>query len=378
LSFRDSVANTLWQHYPELKPHAELAEKILNICTDQIVELPKSVIDQAQHAVKLFFELRLSKEYKDSLSPKQPAIAKDPESFSVLMGYDFHVTEKNELKLIEINTNAANSLLMDLLYKVHGSSDLSVAFLKSLRSSFDEEIKHCEKHTLRKIKNIAIIDDNHKEQNSYFEFLMFKALFGRWGYSCIIGDPDEFKFDGQSLVYSVGNIEIDFVYNRLTDFYLSGPKSKALHDAYFAKKVGLSPNPHEYFLLADKNRLVELSKNPNLEWSYLLNTHSFREFSSAIELWRNRKKYFFKPSGAFGGRGAFKGESISRKLFNELFEKDYVAQEYIMPPVHNDLKWDLRFYAYKDNIQLAASRLYKGQTTNFQTPGSGLGIVIFN
>ena len=378
LNFRETVAASLWQNYPELRPHANLAEKILNIVTDNKIEIPKSVFSQAQKIIESFFNLRLSKVYQDSLFAKRPIIAHDPASFSVLMGYDFHLTEKQELKLIEINTNAASSLLVDTLYKAQELNGVSDFFHKSLKVSFEEEFRLCEKHTSRKVKCIAIIDENYKEQNSYFEFLMFKTLFERWGFTCVLGNPEDFEFNGKSLIYSPNKTEIDFVYNRLTDFYLTGPKSKALHDAYAAKKVGLSPNPHEYFLLADKSRLVELSKSTDPMWSCIPKTFSFREFTAIDELWQKRKQFFFKPTSAFGGRGAFKGESISRKLFTDLFDKDYVAQEYVAPPTHNDLKWDLRFYVYKNEIQLTAARFYKGQTTNFQTPGTGLGAVVFS
>lgn len=41
----------------------------------------------------------------------------------------------------------------------------------------------------------------------------------------------------------------------------------------------------------------------------------------------------------------------------------------------NDLKLDIRAYAYAGEIQLVAARLYMGQTTNFRTPGGGFAPV---
>lgn len=378
LDFQNIVETAIWQNYPDLQSHPNLAEKILTICTNHKIELSKSVLASAQKYITSFFNLRNSKEYQSSLDAKRPGIAFDPKNFSVLMGYDFHLTSDNQLKLIEINTNAASSLLVEILYQAQGKSDIGTFFHENLKASFREEFNLCENIISRKVKNIALIDENYKEQNSYFEFLMFKSLFTRWGFNCLISEPDDFEFDGKNLKHKSTETPIDFIYNRLTDFYLSSPKCKAIHDAYLTKAVGLSPNPHEYFLLADKNRLIELSKKNNTEFNCLLETLSFRDFSDPEQLWAKRKKYFFKPTGAYGGRGAFKGESISRKIFNEIFEKDYLAQEYVSPPTVGDLKWDLRFYVYKDIIQLSAARLYKGQTTNFKSPGTGLGIVTFN
>ena len=41
----------------------------------------------------------------------------------------------------------------------------------------------------------------------------------------------------------------------------------------------------------------------------------------------------------------------------------------------SDLKLDVRAYAYAGAIRLVAARLYKGQTTNFRTPGGGFAPV---
>ena len=40
------------------------------------------------------------------------------------------------------------------------------------------------------------------------------------------------------------------------------------------------------------------------------------------------------------------------------------------------LKYDVRCYAYAGRIQLAAARLWQGQTTNFRTPGGGFAPVV--
>jgi hypothetical protein len=40
------------------------------------------------------------------------------------------------------------------------------------------------------------------------------------------------------------------------------------------------------------------------------------------------------------------------------------------------LKVDVRLYTYRGELLLAAARLYRGQTTNFRTPGGGFAPVL--
>lgn len=68
----------------------------------------------------------------------------------------------------------------------------------------------------------------------------------------------------------------------------------------------------------------------------------------------------------------------------EILAGDYIAQAVVQPSqrrleidgVATDLKLDIRAYVYDGAIQLAAARLYTGQTTNFRTPGGGFAPVL--
>jgi hypothetical protein len=42
---------------------------------------------------------------------------------------------------------------------------------------------------------------------------------------------------------------------------------------------------------------------------------------------------------------------------------------------NDEMKLDIRAYAYGGRVQLLAARLYQGQTTNFRTPGGGFAPV---
>jgi hypothetical protein len=68
---------------------------------------------------------------------------------------------------------------------------------------------------------------------------------------------------------------------------------------------------------------------------------------------------------------------MSRGTFASILAGDYLAQEMVPPPVvqyegEEEMKYDLRFYAYRDRVQLACARLYRGQMTNSQSLGGGI------
>ena len=62
----------------------------------------------------------------------------------------------------------------------------------------------------------------------------------------------------------------------------------------------------------------------------------------------------------------------------------YIAQDFAPPSERHvqidgdpqPCKMDVRLYTYAGETMLAAARLYRGQTTNFRTPGGGFAPVI--
>ena len=107
--------------------------------------------------------------------------------------------------------------------------------------------------------------------------------------------------------------------------------------------------------------------------------------ADAEALWRDRRRLFFKPGRGFGSGGAYRGEKLTRRVFAEILDGDYVAQALVPPgerlgrddsgaPI---LKVDLRNYVYDGEVVLIAARLYQGQTTNFRTPGGGFAPVFY-
>ena len=225
-----------------------------------------------------------------------------------------------------------------------------------------------------------ILDERPEAQNLYVEFLMFKEVFEKeFGVRCQIADPAQLAAGADGRLALDGQ-EVSAIYNRFTDFYFAS--SSALHTAFTKSGTLISPNPWGYTLYADKNRLIEwpaliaqLKTQGHLFAELekaLLEVRKFSSFKDVKELWAHRGQYFFKPPNSFGGKSVYKGKSISRTTFDRIYDGDYLAQTAVPAPEaklrHDDIdykfKYDLRFYFFEGEIQLAAARLYQGQLTN--------------
>jgi hypothetical protein len=86
----------------------------------------------------------------------------------------------------------------------------------------------------------------------------------------------------------------------------------------------------------------------------------------------------------YGAKAAYRGDKLTRRVWSEILESDFVAQALVPPSgrmievdgVQTDLKFDIRAYSYAGQVQLLAARMYAGQTTNFRTQGGGFAPVI--
>ncbi len=105
--------------------------------------------------------------------------------------------------------------------------------------------------------------------------------------------------------------------------------------------------------------------------------------ADADSLWERRRQLFFKPFGGFGGRAAYRGDKLTRRVWDEILAGDYVAQALVAPSERvmgadsgaQTRKFDIRSYCYQGQVQWTAARVYQGQTTNFRTPGGGFAVV---
>ena len=299
------------------------------------------------------------------------------ENNSILMAYDFHLDSDNNPRLIEINTNASGFLIIDLIQKTHGIDNPQS--LQNLKDSFINEWNLFSQNN-NSPQKVIITDENIQQQKLYFEFLMYKEWMALWGWSCDILDASKIKSNSQYKLLTSQGESIDFLYNRLTDFYLN--QYSNIKNAYEKKQVCLSPNPKEYFLLAHKKNLCALyslavqNKNSDcsIDWKFL-NTILIETHLLNSSFWDQRKHFFFKPIDSYGGKGSYNGKSISKRKFQTL--ENYIAQKFVAPikwihpSTQKEWKVDIRAYVYEDQVQLLGGRIYQGQLTNFQTPLSG-------
>ena len=242
------------------------------------------------------------------------------------------------------------------------------------------------------LKVIAIIDENPKQQFLYPEFVMAQRLFEKAGLTAVIADPSELELIDGKLQYK--NQIIDLVYNRLTDFTLEQKENLSLRQAFETNAVVVTPNPYHHAIYANKRNLILLSDGDALaklgarkgDIAILqAGIPATREVTSenAAELWQERKQLFFKPTAGFGSRATYRGDKLTKRVWNDILQGDYVAQKIVMPSERGilvdgqetTLKMDLRAYVYAGEIQLLAARLYQGQTTNFRTEGGGFAPV---
>jgi len=340
--------------------------------------------------------------YREVVLATAPPIARHNPSGAkgVFFGYDFHVTE-GAFGLIEINTNAGGAMLNAVLARAQRACCAAVDALLPLpatASAFEDSIVSMFRGEWslggqkRPLRSIAIVDENPEQQYLYPEFLLFQRLFRRHGLQAVIAGPSEFSLRGGVLWY--GDLAIDIVYNRLTDFSLAEPASDTLREAYLLNAMVLTPHPQAHALYADKRNLALLSDATRLRalgvppatQDVLLAGIPHTEVveaQHAERLWRERRRLFFKPFAGFGGRAAYRGDKLTQRVWQEILGGGYVAQALVAPggrAISNQepaqmLKFDLRTYTYDGSVQWVAARLYQGQTTNFRTPGGGFAPV---
>jgi hypothetical protein len=322
-----------------------------------------------------------------------------PKAYGVFFGYDFHLSPKGP-QLIEINSNAGGAMLNAILRRAQTAgcdpAETKTATDKKPEQAFFamflEEWQA--ERGFQPLHAIAIVDENPQTQFMLPEFLLFKKLFEQNNINTVICDPSELDYRDEMLWY--GDLPIDLVYNRLTDFGLEGETLKPLREAYLAEAVVVTPHPRAHALYADKRNLAILTDETALrDMGVAAETRTLLlegiahticvHKEDAESLWASRKQLFFKPAKGYGSKAAYRGDSMTKRVFGEILQGNYVAQTLVRPTeqqlnVENemvDLKLDLRHYVYKGQTQLISARLYQGQTTNFRTPGSGFaGVVV--
>lgn len=335
--------------------------------------------------------------YRDAVLAWAPDAARhDSGARGAFLGFDFHLSPGGP-KLIEINTNAGGGLLAAM----QGAAALACCgtALRAEPSGADFEQRVVDMLVdewrgagrTGRPRTVAIVDEDPERQYLYPEFLLVQGVLRRAGIPAVIASPEDFKVDDGRLL--AAGEPVDLIYNRLTDFALEAPGNRVLRRAYLDGIAVMTPNPRSHALYADKRALALLG---NAQWlraagldlrlaellgAAVPRTEMVRA-ADAERLWQQRKALFFKPVAGFGSRGAYRGDKLTRRVFEEILRGNYVAQA-LVPPAErtlaqngSTLKFDVRNFAYGGEVQLLAARLWQGQTTNFRSEGGGFAPVL--
>lgn len=364
------------------------------------VFVPQSAVTQMHEIVTAIEAAAQLEAYRQAVLFWAPEVAhKNHGPVGAFMGYDFHLDE-NGPKLIEINTNAGGAFLSAMLARAQRAccTELEQSFRQADVDNFETNVVDMFKREWLKqrgggtLHRIAIVDDQPTEQYLYPEFVLARRMFEKHGIGAVIADAEDLRYENGQL--TLAGQQIDLVYNRLVDFALERPKHQALHAAYREGAVVVTPNPHNHALLADKRNLTLLSEPAAMSAFGLeaeLRTHlsgipKTRAVTpaNADQLWAERRNLFFKPMTGHGSKAVYRGDKVTKSVWQAIARGGYVAQTFA-PPSQRMIqldgalasrKMDVRLYTYDGDVLLVAARLYQGQATNFRTPGGGFASVL--
>ena len=351
-------------------------------------ELPRHDLRGMIKLVRLLNKLSENSAYQALVNPQLPATAHfNPNHFSVMMGYDFHLSPTG-CKLIEVNTNAGGLWLASLCYHPDATAFPLRLGNKLLETFISDYALFC-KNPHARPEFIVILDANPPAQFLYPEMQIFAQLFNQAGIKSAIAAPEELNQQDDGLYFN--NNRIDLIYNRHCDFYLETSAMSAIREAWQNRQVCLSPNPHTYGLLADKRRMIIWSDSHLLQ-KFGLNTEEIALFKQTIpqtlsladltqeQAWQNRKQWVFKPETGYGSRGVYVGDKLTKSKLAELNPNSTLIQQRISPSITricDDIRFktDFRLFAYRNQILAISARLYQGQVTNLRTENGGFAKV---
>lgn len=362
------------------------------------VFVPGHDLSQMQAMVRALEATAALPEYREQVLSWAPTTARlDPGPAGAFMGYDFHLDNEGP-RLIEINTNAGGAFLNAVLARAQRQCCGGTAgepwtedFDRAVISQFESEWQA--QRGGGRPERIAIVDEQPEEQYLYPEFRLCQELLQKDGIETVILPPEKLHYEN-GVLFGNGQ-QIDLVYNRLVDFGLEAPEHAALRSAWLDGGAVITPNPHTHALFADKRNLTVFSNHEALlDWG--LSPENAELLRNGIprtvqvntdnqdDLWQQRRQWFFKPVAGHGSKGVYKGSKLTKSTFAQIVGSNYIAQTYVPPSERlvmvdgepKMLKVDVRLYTYRGELLLAAARLYRGQTTNFRTPGGGFAPIL--
>lgn len=368
-----------------------------------ILSLPLAQLATMRRAIGILFRTAHSPAFAKRVDEQADAVARFASgACGVFMGYDFHLTGAGP-RLIEINTNAGGALLNGL----HTAALCDPGKLEWLCcnpppvedvESYIVETFRSEFAAVRgegaRLERVAIVDEGPAEQFLRREFELFVSLFARHGIEARVADTQQLAKSASGGIELEGE-PIDLVYLRDTDFQLSTARTAVLRETYLAGQVVVTPSPREHHLLADKRRLEIFSSIPALEalgvdpedarfLAQVVPETRLLASMSLAEAWAARRDWVFKPAASFGSKAVYRGDKISKKRLAEIHARPgFLAQRRVAPGTTSvrtpegdrEMKFDVRAYAYRDEIFLLGARVYQGQVTNMRSPGGGFSAI---
>lgn len=399
---RGALRSALWDGGPDAALCEMMVEARPHMLSDTVVFVGEHDLHRMAQVVSAVERVVALPAYRERVMSQAVGSARrEAAARGVFLGFDFHLAAQGP-QLIEINTNAGGGMVHTAVAQAQRACCGEVErLLPAAHTAGEAEsdwvtMFQTEWHLARgtaPLAHLVIVDEAPREQYLFPEFVLFQRLFERHGLRASIAAPQELsRRDGRLWLRDAA---VDLVYNRLTDFYFQQPEHAVLLDAWLADEAVITPHPRAHALYADKRNLALLSDAGDLramgaddEACALLpaaipatrRVHA----ADADAWWAARREWFFKPAAGFGSKAAYRGDKLTRRVFGEIVAGDYVAQRTVEPSerrvevdgVPQDLKLDLRNYAYGGRVQFVGARLYRGQTTNFRTPGGGFATVI--
>ena len=394
------------QLHRELGDAGSLLEARPGLVSGSVVFVDPQEAAAMDRTTELIHRALSSPTYLRHIEAHAPQIARLPRATSGgILGLDFHLGGP-EPQLIEINTNPGGLLVnLELARALTACCDCLTEPLESLAAG-DVSLEALPEHIVDAFRSewsaargttqlgtIAIVDDGPPDQYLYPEFLLYQRLLQRFGHRTLIVDAAHLEAGDDGL--AADSQRIDLVYNRVTDFYLSDERHGALRRAYEDDLAVITPHPAAHARWADKRLLSWLRDETLLreagldadDRQHLVRTIPPTEIvtpEAADDLWRRRKDLFFKPVDGYGSKAAYRGDKLTRSAFQHILSHRYVAQALAPTSLRRvtaggqdlDLRVDVRNYTLRGAPLLRAARLYRGQTTNFRTPGGGFAPVL--
>lgn len=282
--------------------------------------------------------------------------------------FDIFYKDYENFMFCEINTDGSSAMnednaVGDILLESKALKDFGEIYEMELFELIDSWVEtsieiFSKYDSNNKNPNVAIVD--FVESGTSAEFEEFKKSYIKKGYNCIIVDPRDLEYRDGSLYFE--DYKIDLVYRRIVSFELIEKISQipdfieAYKDRAFccigSIKSHVVHNKILFKVLHDEDTLEQLTE----EEQEFVNKHiPFTGIFAGEEevfnhVLNNKDKYIMKPMDLNASQGVFPGRDFEQEEWEsklkEVWNKDYLYQEYIDPYVRNHV------VIYDDNIEI--------------------------